>query len=53
MGAGQGYEIKAKDIVDTWGVTMRTAHRDIANLVMFHFIYFVGAKKNGKYKVRW
>ncbi len=47
----QGLISKADDIEAAWGVTLRTAKRDIAGLINLDLIYFHGARKNGRYQL--
>lgn len=42
---------KAEAIVLLWGVTLRTARRDVAGLVEKGLVQFVGANKTGFYEV--
>jgi Fic family protein len=46
----QGLTSKADDIEAAWGVTLRTAKRDIAGLIDLQLIRFSGARKNGRYR---
>ncbi len=47
----QGLISKADDIEAAWGVTLRTAKRDIAGLIDLGLIRFSGARKNGRYQL--
>ena len=47
----QGAALRASDIATMWGVTDRTAKRDIAELTTLGLITFHGAKKKGFYGV--
>ncbi|GJL85310.1 MAG: hypothetical protein DHS20C02_10850 [Micavibrio sp.] len=47
----QGYIVKAKNITNTWAVSLRTAKYDISSLTKMELIRFVGTKKTGRYEV--
>jgi hypothetical protein len=44
-----GLDARASDIVSTWGVTLRAAKFDIADLKQMKLIRYVGARKSGRY----
>jgi len=45
----KGLSLKAEDLVNVWDINLRTARRDISDLVDLNLIEFVGASKNGRY----
>ena len=45
----QGHAPKAEDLAIVCKTDIRTARRDISNLIQLGLIYFVGARKNGRY----
>lgn len=47
----QGERTKASDIAFYWGVSEKTAKRDIARLQNYDMIRFYGARKNGYYVI--
>lgn len=47
----RGVRSTAGDIVMHWGVSPKTARRDIAALRSAGLIHFAGARRNGRYKV--
>jgi len=46
-----GKQIRASDLAAYWGISEKTAKRDIADLKMKGLINFVGAPKNGSYRI--
>lgn len=48
---GRGESVRADDIVRQFGCTVRTARRDIGDLVKKALIEFVGATKKGEYRL--
>ena len=47
----EGHNIRAAHISTCWGVTLRTARADIAQMIEQRLVRFRGNKKEGKYKV--
>jgi len=47
---GKGLRSGARDIVDGWNVSPKTARRDIAGLRLAGLLQFVGARRNGRYQ---
>lgn len=45
----QGYAVKAEHITGTWGISLRTAKYDIADLVETGLIRYLGPKGAGQY----
>lgn len=48
----RGEPVRADDIVRQFGCTIRTARRDLAALEQAGVVEFVGARKNGSYRVK-
>ena len=44
-------QIRASDLADYWSISEKTAKRDIADLKRKGLVEFVGAPKNGFYRV--
>lgn len=48
---GHGFPIKARDISAQWRVSIKSARRDLAGLCACGLLQFVGARKNGRYRL--
>jgi predicted DNA-binding transcriptional regulator YafY len=48
----EGTQLRADDIARQFGKTVRTAERDIAAMERAGVIEFLGARKNGMYRVK-
>jgi predicted ArsR family transcriptional regulator len=47
-----GKQVRAADIAERWRVTEKSAKRDISDLKARKVVEFVGAPKNGFYRVK-
>jgi predicted HTH transcriptional regulator len=47
----QGVVVRAADIAGVWSINIRTAKRDVAQLVRFGVIIYQGSKKTGAYMI--
>ena len=47
----KGKKLKAEDIIKKWDVSIATSRRDISELLKHEVIIFIGANKNGFYKI--
>lgn len=47
---GSGRRVAAAEIVERWGVSEKTARRDIAALIASGLIGFVGTRRSGRYR---
>jgi predicted DNA-binding transcriptional regulator YafY len=47
-----GKQVRAADIAERWRVTEKSAKRDISDLTARKVVEFVGAPKNGFYRVK-
>lgn len=45
----KGAPVSAEDIANIWDINIRTARRDISQLIELGLIEFIGAPKNGRY----
>lgn len=51
---GRGLPARAPDIAAHWGVSIKSARRDLGGLCARGLLRFVGARKNGRYQLaRW
>lgn len=48
---GRGYPARARDIAAHWKVSIKSARRDLAGLCACGLLQFVGARKNGRYRL--
>jgi Fic family protein len=48
----KGKSLRAQDIATAWRVSLGSARSDLAQLTKARFIKFVGARKNGQYKLK-
>ena len=49
---GKGIRISGSDLAKYWNISKKTAKRDIADLKQKGLIEFLGAPKNGYYRLR-
>jgi len=47
-----GVDVKSEDLKEHWGITIRTAERDIAEIRRKEVIEFIGAAKTGRYQLK-